>query len=202
MLGLLCHEHGSTTRYLGMQGNCAEDTPRDAVVFDEIFRQPYYHPRQCVIDFAGEPGFELLVDSALWLTDLVIVDANRGEGQFQQFPKTAQSVQPPPPGPPPSSVGLSRRLLSGSRGLLDAPAGPPQPPVEPSNVADSGGALKAGISSRAYAKRVLFYANGAHNGGAAAFQEASFGRFDNCTFLYNDASGLGGAAPCHNAPHQ
>lgn len=171
------------------------DTPREAVVFDEIFRQPYYHPRQCVIDFAGEPGFEVGVDSALWLTDLVIVDANRGEGQVEQFPKASQSAPSLPPAPRPSSVGLSRRLLLGSRGLLNAPEGPPQERVQPTDLANSGGALKAGVSSRAYVSRVLFYANGAHNGGAAAFEESSFGSFQNCTFLYNDASGLGGAYP-------
>eukprot|EP00892_Ulva_mutabilis_P001275 jgi/Ulvmu1/11148/UM071_0032.1 len=170
-------------------GNCSANTPQDPVVFDEIFRQPYYHPRQCVIDFAGSSGFYVGENRALWLTDLVIVDANRGADLSS---KTAQAVPTLPPDGSQLSSDLGRRLLGGERSLLNTPATGGQTGLLPTQLAYSGGALKVDIKGRAYAKRILFYANEAFNGGAAGFEEAANGNFTNCTFLYNDATRLGG----------
>lgn len=165
------------------------------MVFDEIFRQPYYHPRQCIIDFAGASGFLVGEGSALWLTDLVIVDALHGE--VVPARKTAQSVPLPPQAtstPTDTAVNQARRLLAGSRGLVNV-QGPAQTKVTPEQVELAGGALEVDIFARAYSKRVLFFDNYATNGGAGAFRQDSYGQFNNCTFLYNAASGLGGKPP-------
>ena len=136
--------------------------------------------------------------SALWLTDLVLVDANRGA---QTFSKTVQPVPDLSLIPSESNAGpviQGRRLLAEQRGLLNTPIGPEQVAVdEPTRLDLSGGALKVDIEANSYVQRVLFYANEAHNGGAAAFEQDSVGTFTNCTFLYNDASVLGGMHALH-----